>query len=90
VRKGGKVGLVGNVSATTEFPLQAVVTRELTLYGSCACTGEFGDAIDLIATGKVAVEPLISHRGRLEDVPDFFERLHRNEPGHLKIMIHPR
>lgn len=89
VGKGGKVGLVGNVSATTEFPLQAVVTRELTLYGSCACTGEFGDAIDLIASGKVSVDPLITDRGGLEDAPGFFARLHRNEPGHLKVMINP-
>ncbi len=89
VRKGGKVGLVGNVSATIEFPLQAVVTRELTLYGSCACTSEFKDTVGLIAAGKVSVEPLITDRGGLEDAAGLFERLHRNEPGHLKVMISP-
>ena len=89
VRKGGKVGLVGNVSASTEFPLQAVVTRELTLYGSCASAGEFGDAIGMIADGKVSVESLITDRGGLVDAPDLFDRLHRNEPGHLKCMIRP-
>jgi L-iditol 2-dehydrogenase len=90
VRKGGRVGLIGNLSATTEFPLQKVVTRELTLYGSCACAGEFADAVELIAKGSVAVDPLITDRGRLEDAPGLFDRLHRNEPGHLKVMIQPK
>jgi len=89
VRKGGKVGLVGNVSATIEFPLQAVVTRELTLYGSCACTSEFKDTVGLIAAGKISIEPLITDRGGLEDATGLFERLHRNVPGHLKVMISP-
>ena len=34
VRKGGSVTLVGNLSPAVEFPLQAVVTREIALYGS--------------------------------------------------------
>ena len=29
VRKGGRVGLVGNLQATCDFPLQKVVTREI-------------------------------------------------------------
>ena len=35
VRRGGPVGLVGNLAPKAEFPLQAVVTRELTLHGTC-------------------------------------------------------
>ena len=89
VRKGGRVGLVGNLSATTELPLQNVVTRELTLFGSCGCAGEFTEAVGLIAKGSVSVDPLISDRGRLEDAPGLFDRLHRSEPGHLKVMIRP-
>jgi threonine dehydrogenase-like Zn-dependent dehydrogenase len=34
--RGGTVVLVGNVSRTIELPLQAVVTRQLRLQGSCA------------------------------------------------------
>ena len=32
--KGGSISLIGNIEPKTEFPLQAVVTQELTLYGS--------------------------------------------------------
>jgi len=90
VRKGGRVGLVGNVSAKVDFPLQSVVTREITLHGSCACAGEFPDAIAMIADGRVSVDPLITHRGGLADAPGFFDRLHSCEPGFLKVMIQPK
>ena len=36
LRKGGKAVLVGNVSSRIDFPLQKVVTRELSVLGSCA------------------------------------------------------
>src|SRR3954468_2841246 len=39
VRKGGSVGLVGNVAPKIDFPLQVAVTRELNIFGSCASRG---------------------------------------------------
>jgi len=42
LRKGASLTLVGNLAASIEFPLQAAVTREITLYGSCASTGDTG------------------------------------------------
>src|ERR1017187_8203371 len=43
LRKGGAATLIGNVTPKTEFPLQTAVTRELTIYGSCASQGEYPD-----------------------------------------------
>jgi threonine dehydrogenase-like Zn-dependent dehydrogenase len=42
VRKAATVTLVGNISPKVEIPLQAVVTREVRLQGSCAIAGEYG------------------------------------------------
>ena len=39
LRKGGKAVLIGNISASVDFPLQKVVTRELKILGSCAIRG---------------------------------------------------
>ncbi|HBE68180.1 MAG TPA: galactitol-1-phosphate 5-dehydrogenase, partial [Planctomycetaceae bacterium] len=39
-RKGGAVTLVGNLAPNVELPLQSVVTREISVYGSCASNGE--------------------------------------------------
>jgi L-iditol 2-dehydrogenase len=60
VRKGGSVALVGNLAPHADLPLQAVVTRELTLYGSCASSGEYPVCLDLIARGAIQVDPIIS------------------------------
>ena len=65
------------------------MTCELTLFGSCGCAGEFAEAVGMIGEGSVSVDPLITDRGGLEDAPDLFDRLHRSEPGHLKVMIQP-
>jgi L-iditol 2-dehydrogenase len=89
VRKGGAVTLVGNVSPKTELPLQVVVTRELTLYGSCASCGEYPACLDALARGAIQVKPLISAIAPLSDGASWFERLYRREPGLLKVVLRP-
>jgi len=89
VRKGGAVTLVGNVAPTVEIPLQAVVTRELTLYGSCASSGEYPECIELMASGAVDVTPLISAATSLDEAPGWFERLYAREPGLMKVVVTP-
>jgi L-iditol 2-dehydrogenase len=89
VRRGGRITLVGNLAAEVPFPLQAVVTRELTLYGSCASAGEYAEAIDLVASGQIRVDPLISARATLEEGPAWFERLYSREPGLMKVILKP-
>jgi L-iditol 2-dehydrogenase len=89
VRCGGRVGLVGNLSAEAPFPLQAVVTREITLFGSCASAGEYGRAIELVANGQIRVAPLISAAAPLEEGPKWFERLYAREPGLMKVILKP-
>lgn len=89
VRKGGSVGLVGNVTPKVELPLQAVVTRELTLYGSCASSGEYPACLDLIARGAIQVEPLISAVANLAGGAEWFDRLYRGEEGLMKVVLQP-
>ena len=69
VRKGGAVTLVGNVAPTVELPLQEVVTRQIRLQGSCASSGEYPAAIDLMARGIIRVDPLISAVAPLRKAP---------------------
>ncbi|MDR3727462.1 MAG: galactitol-1-phosphate 5-dehydrogenase [Terracidiphilus sp.] len=89
-RKGGTVTLVGNIAPEVTLPLQKVVTRQLRLQGSCASSGEYPEAIQLIASGKVQVKPLITAVASLEEGPQWFERLHAHEPNLMKIILTPR
>lgn len=89
VRKGGTVVLVGNISATIDFPLQLVVTREITVQGSCASAGEYPRCIELMASGAIDVTPLLSATAPLEEGPEWFERLYQREPGLMKVVLTP-
>jgi L-iditol 2-dehydrogenase len=89
VRKGGTVVLIGNFKARVDLPLQEVVSRQLTLLGSCASSGEYPECIDLLASGAVDVRPLISLTAPLEDGPGLFERLHRGGEGLMKVVLQP-
>jgi len=88
-RKGGSVTLVGNLAPTVEMPLQSIVTRELSVFGSCASNGEYPACIDLLARGAIRVEEMITATASLEEGPDWFARLYEGEPGAMKVIIDP-
>jgi L-iditol 2-dehydrogenase len=89
VRKGGTVVLIGNLSPRVELPLQDVVSRELSLLGSCASSGEYPECIELLATGAVNVDPLVSRTASLEEAPALFEQLHRGDGRLMKVILQP-
>jgi L-iditol 2-dehydrogenase len=89
VRKGGQVVLIGNLQPNTPFPLQEVVTRQLTIKGSCSCAGEYPEAIRRIQDGSIQVEPLLSAVAPLADGADWFKRLYDNKEGLLKVVLQP-
>lgn len=89
LRKGGSLTLVGNISPKVEIPLQSVVTREITLNGSCASSGEYPACLDMIARGSVDVDTLISVRAPLKDGNNWFKRLYDKEPGLMKVILIP-
>lgn len=89
VRKGGSVTLIGNLKPQVELPLQSVVTRELTLLGSCASAGEYPACLDLIASGKINVTDFISATPPLEEGAQWFERLYAGEKGLMKVLLKP-
>jgi len=89
VRKGGRVALVGNVAPQVELPLQFVVTRELSLLGSCASAGEYPACLDMMARGSIDAAPLLSAVAPLSEGAQWFERLYRKDPGLLKVVLAP-
>ena len=89
LRKGGTAVLVGNVAPKVDFPLQAAVTRELSVYGSCASRGEYPKCLDLLAKGALDATPLITATAPLAEGAEWFDRLYRKEPGLLKVILKP-
>jgi len=89
LRKGGSLTLVGNLAPTVELPLQDVVIRQLTLVGSTNSTVEAEASLEMMASGLVDVDTLISAVAPLADGVSWFERLYKREPGLMKVILVP-
>ncbi|MBM3188714.1 MAG: galactitol-1-phosphate 5-dehydrogenase [Chloroflexi bacterium] len=86
-RKGGALTLVGNVTPRVELDLQSIVSREISLYGVCASNGEYADCVELVASGRINVDPFISEYARLEDGQAVFDRLYKGVEDNLRTVF---
>jgi L-iditol 2-dehydrogenase len=89
LRKGGVLTLVGNLQPKVDLPLQAVVTRQLRLQGSCAIAGEYPLILQLISAGKIRMDKVLSAVVPLSQGAAWFDKLYKNEPGLLKVLLVP-
>jgi L-iditol 2-dehydrogenase len=89
LRKGGALALVGNVAPAVTLPLQAVVTRQLTLVGSAASCGQYPACLNMISRGSIKLDPIISAVAPLRQGAAWFERLYRGEEDLLKVILQP-
>jgi L-iditol 2-dehydrogenase len=91
LKRGGTAVLVGNLSPTTaDFPLQAVVTRELSVIGTAGSAGEYPLCLDLISSGKIDVDPMIEAVAPLDDGLAWFQRLSAKDGGrYMKVILTP-
>jgi L-iditol 2-dehydrogenase len=91
LKRGGVCVLVGNLSPKTQdFPLQAVVTKELTILGSCASAGEYPLCLDLIARGVINVTPMIETVAPLSEGAAWFGKLSAKDGGqYMKVILQP-
>jgi len=86
-RKGGSLTLIGNVAPRVQMGLQSIVSREITLYGVCACNGEIPACVELIAAGRLNVDPFISEYARIEDGQAVFDRLYKGVEGNIRTVF---
>jgi L-iditol 2-dehydrogenase len=89
LRKGGALTLIGNLKQEVSLALQTVVTREITIHGSCASRGDYPACLDMIARGAIDVDALISATAPLADGAHWFQRLYEKEKGLVKVVLTP-
>ena len=63
--------------------------RRRRLQGSCASCGEYPACLDLIASGRVNVDTLLSATAPLEEGAQWFQRLYHKEKGLMKVVLCP-
>jgi 2-desacetyl-2-hydroxyethyl bacteriochlorophyllide A dehydrogenase len=87
VRPAGTVVLIALYEEPAQIVPTLAVQKELTVRGSAIFTpGEFEEAVELLAAGKVRGRPLITHRLALEDLGEAFEA-QLDKHAAIKVMI---
>ena len=89
LRKGGTLTLLGNITPEINIPLQKIVAGQIRLQGSYAIAGEYPAVLDLISSGKLGTDILLSAEVPLSEGTEWFHRLYRKEKGLIKVMLKP-
>lgn len=85
---GGRLVFIGLFPGEVTFNDPGFHRRELTLLASRnALPEDFGRILGQIRSGEIDTGPWITHRARLEEVPEVFGAWTRPETGVLKAMI---
>jgi 2-desacetyl-2-hydroxyethyl bacteriochlorophyllide A dehydrogenase len=89
-RSGGTVILSGLHEESSVVPVAEVIRREIRLQGAfCYTMADFREAVDLLAQGKVRLDPWIIE-APLEEGGAWFERLSSEQPGKTaKVLLRP-
>jgi (R,R)-butanediol dehydrogenase/meso-butanediol dehydrogenase/diacetyl reductase len=89
-QRGGTIVAVGVWETPYEFPFAELWMREQTIVTSQGYADEFPVARDLLADGRIRVQPMITARIRLDDIGKAFQDLtggRRDE--FIKILVSP-
>jgi alcohol dehydrogenase/L-iditol 2-dehydrogenase len=88
IRPGGQIVKVGWGPQPLGFSLDPLVQKAVTLQGSFSHNWPIWErVISMIASGQLALEPVISRVARLEDWEDCFHKMHAGE--YVKAVLKP-
>jgi 2-desacetyl-2-hydroxyethyl bacteriochlorophyllide A dehydrogenase len=88
-RRGGIIVPVALPHGTIEYDFELLYRKELSIVGSRLYNGDFQEALDLIASGDVNPDPLITHRFSLEEAEIAFSTLVDHPDQAIKVLITP-
>ncbi|CCI48539.1 unnamed protein product [Albugo candida] len=89
VRKFGRVALIADyLGRVNHFPLGHVFQKNLIIRsGQCPVQKYFGQVMDALEKGVIDPTLMVTHRIRLDQVPQAYDRLFRKEQGYIKVLI---
>ena len=86
--RGGSVTIIGwPEKSTFPYPVELIIEKELDIHGTNRYANAFPRAISLIASGRVDVHPLVSHRYPLGSVADAFAFAADHPAETIKVMV---
>ncbi|UCD91796.1 MAG: zinc-binding dehydrogenase, partial [Methanobacteriota archaeon] len=90
VRWGGTVVVVGYTHKDVTLNAGRMMFREIEVKGSLGCgLQDFPKIIELVKTGKLKVEPMVTHKYSLDDINEGFEVLEKGEATLIRSIAIP-
>jgi L-iditol 2-dehydrogenase len=90
VKPGGKILLVAFYHGPVTADLSDAVRRNVTIYTERGEGGtSVGRCLALLAAGRIAAKPLVTHQFPLSRVHEAFEVLERRAGDPIKVVLNP-
>jgi 2-desacetyl-2-hydroxyethyl bacteriochlorophyllide A dehydrogenase len=91
VRMGGTVLLFGVPPSGRNLEMEGfkIFRKGLTVLSSFTSVRNSFQAVDLLQSGQIRVEPLISHHLPLQEMPRALELIESLDPAVKKVIVHP-
>jgi 6-hydroxycyclohex-1-ene-1-carbonyl-CoA dehydrogenase len=88
VRQGGKVVVVGYSHENVTINAGRLMFREIEVMGSLGCPlQDFPKLLDLVKLGKLKVEPMVTHRFKLEQINEGLAILEKGDPDMIRAIV---
>jgi len=91
VRRGGMVSVVGVYGMSYDnFPIGQFFDKELRMWAGQALVHKHIDELmELVRTGKLQTDDIITHRLPLAEAPAAYELFQKKEDGAFKVVFRP-
>jgi len=91
VRKEGKVAHIGWANDLPPLPVIPIMAKTLTIFGigGNGGRGQYERSLELVRSGRVDLEPMVTHRFSLDDVGEAFETAASKAGGSIKVIVEP-
>lgn len=89
VRKEGKVAHIGWANDLPPLPVIPIMAKTLTVYGvgGNGGRGQYERSLELVRSGRIDLDPLVTHRYPLERAPDAFATATSKDGGAIKVVV---
>jgi threonine dehydrogenase-like Zn-dependent dehydrogenase len=87
IRNGGRVLVLGQGPGDQPVSWKSFVWKEAEIIASRVNRGEFPRAIELVASGRLPINELVTHEMSVEQAPEAFRMLDAHVPGVVKILL---
>lgn len=84
---GGRIILIGNGKRETTFNHSILLKKELDVYGSRNSLNDFKPLIDIVSSGRVNIDKMITNIFSLEKVTEAFDKLKSNDGSMAKVLV---